>query len=879
MADDEVPFVDYVDEDEDSPTLIDRGLHTTETIDLKGMLAELDQGFGAPDKEGFESTSFGKLMEALPIPALLIGDSGNISFMNQSCEKISPEYQTLQGSAFNTLFPDSEAAEKVEDLVDLVFQTRKTQIIEAVMKIAQRRIWGRAHLRSLRYGVDASILVLVEDLTLEKTQLVLQKNLRKELEKRVEQRTADLAKINKQLQGEIAERKRAQKELNKHREQLQDLVAERTTELNTTINRLKQEVRERKQVEKSLRSSESRLNVAFRANPAAVSIDTLAEGRYLEVNDSFCRLTGYAREEVVGKTVYELKTWSRPGDRDQMVRKLLSDGAVQEYETLYRTKEGQNRVVSLSAEVIELDSQPHVLIISTDITERKAAQAEHDRLITAIEQVAESIIITDAKGTIRYVNPALEAKSGYTRKEVLGKHISLLRSPENDKKVFMDATTALNEGRAWKGHMINKKKSRERYEVETTISPVKGQTSRVLNYVIVERDVTNEVRLERQLRQAQKMEAIGTLAGGIAHDFNNILGAMLGYTHLAKEQLPVGGAVSKDLDEVIKAGERAKEVINQVLTFSRKADQERRPVEVHLVFKEALNLLRASIPTTIEMKKEIESAGWVMADPTQMHQVLMNLCTNAYQSIEGGHGALSVTLQSTELDLETAQSVHAEMRPGPYVKLSVSDTGSGIPPEIVDRIFEPYFTTKDQGKGTGLGLATVHGIINSHGGRIKVISEQGQGTTIDVYLPKCGPPADKAEKGEQKTASETVHRILVVDDEIQLANIAKRILESQGYEVTVCNGSHQALDVFKSDPERFSLVITDYTMPVMTGLELGQEMLKINAALPVIMCTGYSEALSADSVKEAGLKDFLIKPISPDALTESVRKILKKKPE
>ncbi len=878
MSSDERQFfsLDDLDEGHNGPgSIVDLGLHHTESIDLKGMLEELDSSFDrGGTSEGFENTAFGKLMQALPIPALFVGKSRTVVFANLSCEKISPDYKMIEGEQFTSLFPDSNSAAQVRDLVEKVFETRKTQVLEGVLRIAPKKIWARVHLRSLWWGSDQSILVLVEDLTLEKAQLQLQKRVRKELEKRVEQRTGELRKINERLQREITERASIEAELRKHRQHLEDLVAERTTEVRASLGRLKREIIERKQMEKSLRSSEHKFNVAFHANPAAVAIVTLDEERFIEVNDSFCRLTGYTRDEIISRTAAEINHWAKPDHRQEMVRNLMDNGSVKDFETVFRARNGKMTVVGLSAGLIELDGKPHVLTIMTDVTDKKRAEADRNRMITAFEQAAETIIIADDKGVIKYVNPAFEAISGYSRAEVQGKSLGSLRSPESARNAIGAAKQAMRGGLAWRGRLINLKKDGVPYEVEASISPVKSKTGHIINFVVVERDVTDEARLERQLRQAQKMEAIGTLAGGVAHDFNNILMAMMGYAELVRRSIPADSPTQTDLDEIVQAGRRATDLVKQILTFSRQNEHEKRAIEVYRVFNEALRLIRASIPSTIEIRHDIdETSGTVMADPTQMHQILMNLCSNAHQAMEGEHGTLEVSVKQVILEEGAKELANPDLTLGPYVRLTVSDTGKGMAPELIERIFDPYFTTKEVGKGTGLGLSVVLGIVQSHGGAITVESELGRGTAFHVYLPRCTVQANGMNRPGPSERRGT-HRIMFVDDDHKIAELVKRSLESVGYEVAIFTDPVKALDSVRGSLDTFDLVITDLTMPVMTGLELAAALQEIKPDIPIVLCTGYTEALTRKKVREMGFVDLLIKPAVPSLLETFVPGVL-----
>jgi len=383
-------------------------------------------------------------------------------------------------------------------------------------------------------------------------------------------------------------------------------------------------------------------------------------------------------------------------------------------------------------------------------------------------------------------------------------------------------------------------------------------------------------QLESQLQRAERMEAIGTLAGGIAHDFNNILGAIMGYTELARMDMPETSRAAAKLDEVLKAGTRAKELVRQILTFSRQTKKEAKPLEVSLVVKEALKLLRASIPTTIEIRKKIATGpNIVMADPTQIHQIVMNLCTNAAQAMQETGGILTIELTGVEIDIATAHQ-YVGLEPGPYVRISISDTGKGMDPQVRERIFDPFFTTKDPGKGTGLGLSVVHGIVKACKGAITVYSEIGKGSTFHVYLRKI--ESMKAPEPEKVEALSTgTECILFVDDEEALARLGKETLRELGYDAVCRTSSIEALEAFRAQPERFDLVITDQTMPNMTGKDLAKEIMAIRPGIPVIVCTGYSQVFSEEEANDIGISAFLMKPVSIRELGKTIRQVLDKK--
>ncbi len=389
--------------------------------------------------------------------------------------------------------------------------------------------------------------------------------------------------------------------------------------------------------------------------------------------------------------------------------------------------------------------------------------------------------------------------------------------------------------------------------------------------------ISERKRLEAQLRQAQKMEAIGTLAGGIAHDFNNILTAILGYTELALDDIHQDSHAWSYLREVRKAGLRAKTLVQQILTFSRRTEQPRIPVQLPMLIEEALALLRASLPSTIEIQHAItKDVGPVLADATQLHQVLLNLCANAAHAMRETGGRLEVRLEAAEVD-EPVTAQHPELPPGSYVCITVTDTGHGMPPEVMDRIFEPFFTTKAPGEGTGMGLALVHGIVTNHGGTVLVASGVGQGTTFTVYLP-CSADLGQDQVSQEEallTGTPTgAERVLLIDDEAALVHLGEAILRRLGYEVVVCTSSTEALEVFRAAPQRFDLVITDQTMPHMTGERLAQALRRLRPDIPIILCTGFSHVMHAERAQELGIDAFLMKPLAMQELAQTIQQVI-----
>ena len=553
----------------------------------------------------------------------------------------------------------------------------------------------------------------------------------------------------------------------------------------------------------------------------------------------------------------------------ELTADVFSSGKRKELEV-----ECEEQIYSLC--VAPIISENYVNIYGHDITERKFAEEERTRLATAIEQAAEAIVITDSEGIIEYVNPAFEKVSGYSRAEALGNTPRILKSGKQDPAFYRGLWGSLARGEVWRGHLINKNKDGSFFEEESTISPVLNDKGEVTHYVAVNRDVTHEAELESQLRQSQKMEALGTLAGGIAHDFNNVLSAILGYADLAMNGLPQDSKSRKDLTEVVKAGHRASDLVRQILAFSRKTEQGRKPVRLSPILKEALKLVRSSLPSTIDIQQNIDcDCPPVLVDATQIHQVIMNLCTNAYHSMEENGGTLTVTLEETEVVKGLANS-YLDLEPGEYACLTVYDTGHGMDNEARLRVFEPYFTTKPEGKGTGMGLATVHGIVKSHNGDINVESQPGKGTTFKVYLPTFSDMEEEQLQDEQKGPRGHGEHILLVDDEENVLMSQKRLLERNGYKVTSFSLPEDALENFLKDPSQYDVLITDNIMPKMTGTALAAEILSINPSLPTILVTGLIDENISSQVSETGIQAILPKPSRINELAITIHDLIAK---
>lgn len=496
-------------------------------------------------------------------------------------------------------------------------------------------------------------------------------------------------------------------------------------------------------------------------------------------------------------------------------------------------------------------------------------------LSKAVEQVGEAIILLDTKGLIQYVNPAFEKITGYKPEEVSGKHLELLSS-DRDESFYEGVWEQLKRGEVWTGRIIEKKRDETIYCSDTTISPVFDSLGAILSYVAIKRDVTRDVAIEAQLRQAQKLEAIGILAGGIAHDFNNILGAAMLFTELAMEEISAEHEARKDLEEVLESCRRGKKLIDQMLTFSRSRSGKYERVQLSPIVKETVRFLRACLPANIEIQSRFEisppDSDSVLADPTAIHRLLLNLGTNAAHAMRKKGGVLSISLTTAQMGREELDRLNPDLRPGTFLKLEVNDSGHGIEPEIMEQIFTPFFTTKKTGQGSGMGLSVAHGIVSNHRGSMTVRSKPGE-TSFRIYFPVATPElSDKRDEPAQILRGN--EEILLVDDEQAIVKSALRTLKSLGYRATGCSTPAEALKIFAERPESFDLVITDLTMPSMLGTELARELTLIRPEIPIILLTGYGHSVDEAEAESAGIRKTLQKPAYRKDLAKAIREVL-----
>ena len=665
----------------------------------------------------------------------------------------------------------------------------------------------------------------------------------------------------------------------------EEVLLEKYTEV--LVRKLENKLLEAERATLRAQRSEERLLLALDAGEMGTWDWDLTSGEIVW-SEGYARLFGLKPEEF--DYSYEgFRNLIHPDDLVQLERKVTQARAQRclfRHEFRVKWPDGSEHWITGQGRFFydAADQPVRMSGVVMDITERKWAEEKLCENVSFLQTIMDAmphpVFYKDTGGRYMGCNRAFEQFYGVPREDVIGKTVYDISPRDLAERYETADRELLNNPGTQSYEAAIQSADGLRHDVifhkATFFSPdgrLAGIIGSVLDITKLRRAEEERRGAETQLRQAQKMEALGTLAGGIAHDFNNILGIIVGYTELASWSMPDNLRAKDQLGEVLKAANRAKDLVQQILAFSRQGEKEKRPVQVSLIFKEALKMLRATIPSTIDIKLDISSRSTVLGDPTQIHQILMNLCTNSVHAIDNQGGILEVTLDDVFLEPKVGDR-YSNLQGGLHVQLTVKDSGHGIDPAIMERIFDPFFTTKKAGVGTGLGLAVVHGIVKSHGGVIEVESERGKGTTFKVLLPAA----------ESKGSSEVVEpslargqeRILVVDDEAGLAAAMGHMLESLGYETFCCTSSPEALEAFLNQPgeQPFELVITDMTMPSMTGLGFARELLRLKPELPIIICTGFSEHIGPERIEKLGIKGFLMKPVTLRDLAVVVRKVL-----
>jgi PAS domain S-box-containing protein len=624
--------------------------------------------------------------------------------------------------------------------------------------------------------------------------------------------------------------------------------------------------------EGALRESEALFRGLFENHAAVKLIIDPDTGNIIDANRAAASFYGWSREHLKHMKIQDINTLSPEEVKEEMEKVRAEKKA--HFEFHHRRADGSIRDVDVFSSRIKLKGKDILHSVIHDITARKQAEAERERLMAAVEQVGEMIVITDPEGAIQYVNPAFETVTGYTREEALGQTPRMLKSGEQDEAFYRELWETISGGHSWKGRMVNKRKDGKLYTEAATISPVWDAAGRVVNYVAVKRDITEHLKMEAQFLQAQKLETVGRLTGGIAHDFNNLLTPIIGNAEMALSDMSREDPLYEVMEEIRNAGARAASLTRQLLAFSRKQILHAEILDLNGVVRDMDKMLRRIIGEDIDLETALNpNLGRVEADAGQMEQVLMNLVVNARDAMPKG-GKLTLETSNVDLDEGYARN-HISVMPGPYVMLAVSDMGVGMSKEVQAQLFEPFFTTKEKGKGTGLGLSTVYGIVKQSKGNIWVYSEPGKGSTFKIYLPRVeesGHARENAKKEEESLqGSETV---LVVEDDEMVRNVTLKILQRYGYAVLCARDGQEALRMCREHKEQVQLMLTDVVMPGMGGRDLEEKLQKIQPGMKVLFMSGYTDnAIVHHGMLDKGIA-FLQKPFTPEGLARKVRAVL-----
>ncbi len=636
-----------------------------------------------------------------------------------------------------------------------------------------------------------------------------------------------------------------------------------------------QDVTELTQVRLRLESERAQLRTLVETIPDLIWLKD-PDGVFLTCNPRFESFFGAKKADIVGKTDYDfvaagLADFFRENDRKAMA---AGKPSINEEWVTFADDGHRELLETIKTPMYGSDgSLIGVLGIARNITAARRTEESHKLLATAIEQAAEAVLITDPKGIIQYVNPAKERISGYSREALLGKNPRILKSGEHDQDFYRNLWATISAGDVWSGRLVNRTKDGRLCHEEATISPVKDASGKIVNYVAVKRDITEHLELSKQLQQAQKMEAIGTLAGGIAHDFNNLLQVTLGYSELLLSEKSNKDPDYADLQKIHQAARSGAELVTNLLTFSRKNEPQPIAMDLNKKIRHVEKLLRRTIPKMIDIRTDLaDDLVRINADPAQIEQVLMNLVVNAKDAM-GEQGSLTMRTETVTLDEEYC-GFHVEATPGDYVLLSVSDTGQGMDTETLRHIFEPFYTTKDLGRGTGLGLAMVYGIVKQHGGLIDCFSEVGEGTTFKIYFPALPSEEEPAVDKTGIMPAFGTETVMLVDDEEFVRELGARILTKQGYTVLQAANGKEAVDLFKREQSRISLVILDLIMPEMGGKDCLKSILGLDPHVKALIASGYSADTSTKECIGLGAKGFIAKPFRFKELLQQVRNAL-----
>ena len=601
------------------------------------------------------------------------------------------------------------------------------------------------------------------------------------------------------------------------------------------------------------------------------------EGRIVYANRKACESLGYLREEFLTMSVYDIDSVVNQDTWPVMWQELCDAGS-STFESYHLRKDGTHFPNEVTVTMIEFEGHRYATAITKDITERKQLFDSLQKFQFIFDKAPFGIYLIEDGGKIAYVNEHAYRYLGYTKEEISQMSVLEIDRGYSSEEIEKFWHKQIETKSLETFETIHQKKDGTRFPVE--INGIIMEFNNIPYSVSFCKDISERRKeeierrkMEAHLRETQKMESLGTLAGGIAHDFNNILGAILGYAELTRMRCEEGSNLERYVSQIFKAGNRAKELVRQILWFSRQGVSDKGPVDFSRVANEVLKLIKVSLPSNVELFINIPpDRPPVFANEIQVHQIVMNLCTNSFHAMKGSGGVLDVSITEASI-LEQDVKNHPGLNTGKYIKLTISDNGCGISHDVIDRIFEPYFTTKSVGEGTGFGLSTVHGIVKDHGGDIKVYSEVGVGTTFNILLPVADTESNVAtDKLEMlPTGNESV---LLVDDEMALIDLGRDFLESLGYQVETRESAIDAIEAFRSNSQKYDLIISDITMPRMTGDELAQQVKAIRPEIPIILCSGFSNRIHEQTMQSIGINLILMKPVSYADLAYAVRQAL-----
>jgi PAS domain S-box-containing protein len=637
------------------------------------------------------------------------------------------------------------------------------------------------------------------------------------------------------------------------------------------------EIVQRKKAEEALIASEKRYRRLFESAKDGILILDASSGMVVDANPFLLRLLGYSHNELYGKFIWDFGTFKNISSSKEAFRTLQDNEYIRYEDMPLETANGRTVEVEFVSNVYLVDSAKVIQCNIRDISERKQAEAERDRLLLAIEQAGDMIVITGPDGAIQYVNPAFERVTGYARQEVIGQNPRILNSGKQNPVFYKNLWETISGGSVFRGRIVNKRKDGTFFTEEATISPVRNSLGQIVSYVAVKYDITEHLQLAAQFQQAQKMESVGRLAGGVAHDYNNMLSVILGYTEMALNQVDPSEPLHADLKEILNAAKRSTEITQQLLAFARKQTINPIVLDMNKTVKSMLNMLGRLIGEDIDLLWRPEAALWqVKMDPAQINQILANLCVNARDAI-AGVGKVTIETHGTTFD-EAYCADHAGFVPGEFILLAVSDDGCGMDKETLGNIFEPFFTTKEINKGTGLGLATIYGIVKQNNGFINVYSELQKGTTFRIYLPRY---VGKAEKLKTEIVADIPlghgEMMLLVEDEPAIMKMGQMMLEKLGYKVLTAGTYNDALRLAGEYGNGINLLVTDIVMPGMNGRDLADQIHNVCSDIKTLFMSGYT----ADVIAHRGVLDegvnFIQKPFSMRDLGVKIRATLDQK--